>query len=66
MNTNTFAVDNSHSSVETAKREPELSRHAPLECELAEMFGGGPEYCPFVQLRLRPFTFCRSLEHKEQ
>jgi len=52
-------VENNEAIVESRKSGLELSRYVPTDLELAEFFGGGSEYLPFLRPPLWPFSLLR-------
>ena len=60
MTTNKMSVvENNEAIVESRKSGLELSRYVPTDLELAEFFGGGSEYLPFLRPPLWPFSLLR-------
>jgi hypothetical protein len=52
-------VENNEAIVESRKSGLELSSYVPTDLELAEFFGGGSEYLPFLRPPLWPFSLLR-------
>jgi hypothetical protein len=60
------ADDDSKAIVKSAKSGLDLSIYAPTDFELAESFGGGSEYFPFLRPPLWPFSLIRLFGQEEK
>jgi hypothetical protein len=58
-------VENNEAIVESRKSGLELSSYVPTDPELAEFFGGGSEYLPFLRPPLWPFSLLRLFRQEE-
>jgi len=59
-------VENNEAIVESTKSGLELSSYVPTDLELAEFFGGGSEYLPFLRPPLWPFSMLRLFRQEEE
>ena len=59
-------VENNEAIVESRKSGLELSSYVPTDLELAEFFGGGSEYLPFLRPPLWPFSLLRLFRQEEE
>ena len=67
MTTNKMSVvENNEAIVESRKSGLELSSYVPTDLELAEFFGGGSEYLPFLRPPLWPFSLLRLFRQEEE
>ena len=67
MTTNKMSVvENNEAIVESRKSGLELSSYVPTDLELAEFFGGGSEYLPFLRPPLWPFSLLRLFRQEEK
>jgi hypothetical protein len=60
------AVENNGAVVKSPKSRLDPSSYRLTDFELAEFFGGGSEYLPFVRLPLWPFTSFRLFKQEEE
>jgi hypothetical protein len=60
------AVENNEAIVKSRKSRLKLSGYVPTDFELAESFGGGSEYLPFLRPPLWPFTWTRLFRREEE
>jgi hypothetical protein len=60
------ALENNEAMVKSRKSRLELSGYVPTDCELAESFGGGSEYLPFLRPPLWPFSWIRLFRQEEE
>jgi hypothetical protein len=60
------AVENNGSIVKSTKNGLDLSTYESTDCEVAESFGGGSDYLPFVRPPLWPFSLIRLFRQEEE
>jgi hypothetical protein len=60
------AVENNEAIVKSRKSGLELSSYVATDFEVAESFGGGSEYFPFLRPPLWPFSWSRLFRQEEE
>jgi hypothetical protein len=60
------AAENNEAIVKSTRNGLGRSDYAPTEVELAESFGGGSEYFPFLRPPVWPFGVIRLFEQEDE
>jgi hypothetical protein len=60
------AAENDEAMVKSTRSGLEQSGYAPTEVELAESFGGGSEYFPFLRPAVWPLSFIRLFGQEDE